>query len=456
MRRALAAALLALACTPRAPEPLPNVLLVTLDTVRTDHLSLHGYARDTAPSLARVAEQGVRFDLAYAAASSTLPSHATLFTSLPPRAHGVVKNGLPLAADLDTLPERLRARGAQTAAIVSSFVLDRRFGLDQGFDHYEDDFRAGEGSYVPPGRRWRGFDVGESFDRRANFTTDRAIAWLDGARDPARPFFLFVHYFDPHDPYDPPEPWKSRFARAPGAAPSLADALLRRDLVDAYDGEIAFTDAEVGRLLAHLAARGLERDTLVVVTADHGEGLGQHGVVGHAVNVYEEAVRVPLVLRWPGRLPAGGVVAEPVDATDVLPTLLELLGLPAAPDDAGRSLACAARGERCLDAEHAVFTHRRPYEKPAVEDGMRVHGELFAVRRGRWKWIEGDLDGTRELYDLVEDPHERANVATRESARAEALSNAIREHRAAHPARATAAEIAPDDRERLRALGYAD
>jgi len=438
-----------------APARLPNLLVVTLDTVRADHLSAYGYARDTSPQLAKLAAEGVRFDLSFSAASTTLPSHVSLFTGVAPITHGVVKNGLHLDGGATTLAERLRAAGAQTAAIVSSFVLDRRFGLDRGFDHYEDDFTKEGSSYQAD--TWRGFETGGAFDRRANLTTDRAIRWLDEQRDARRPFFLWVHYFDPHDPYVPPEPWKSRFARPADEAPSLLDTLTKRTAVDAYDGEIAFTDDEVGRLLAHLAARGLDRDTLVVVTSDHGEGLGQHGVIGHAVNVYEEAVHVPLVLRWPGRLAPGRVIAEPVESVDLVPTLLELLALPATKDVRGRSLAGALLRGEPLDPDHAVVTHRRPYDKPIDEGGIHVYGELFGVRRGSWKWIEGTLDGTRELYDLATDPRESLNLAARQPERVAAFSREVAEFRAAHAGAAPAdTKIDAGDRERLRALGYAD
>jgi arylsulfatase A-like enzyme len=437
------------------PERPPNLLLVVIDTLRADRLSSYGYARNTSPQLDRVAAEGVRFDSSYAAASTTLPSHASLFTGEAPIRHGAVKNGIRLSADADTLAERLRAAGFQTAAIVSSFVLDRRFGLDQGFDHYEDDFTKEGSSYRSD--TWRGFHTGGAFDRRANLTTDRAIRWLDERRDPARPFFLFVHYFDPHDPYDPPEPWKSRFARPAGARPSLADALVKRDVLDRYDGEIAFTDDEVGRLLAHVAALGLEDSTLVVVTSDHGEGLGQHGVIGHTVNVHEEAVRVPLLLRWPGRLAAGSVVAEPVESVDVLPTLLELMGLPPGDTGRGRSLAGALLRGESLDAEHPVVTHRRPFDPAVVQENLRVFGEQFGLRRGRWKWIEGDRDGTRLLYDLTADPLEQRDRAAEEPARAEAMSGEVATFRSRYQREAPLdTEVDADDAERLRALGYAE
>jgi arylsulfatase A-like enzyme len=430
----------------------PNLLLVTLDTTRADHTSAYGYAHDTTPTLRAVAEAGARFALAYAASSSTLPSHATLMSGLAPIGHGVVKNGQVLPAGVETLAERLRARGFDTAAVVSSFVLDRRFGLDQGFGHWDDALPREQATWRA--RRWNEFELVGGFDRRANHTTDHAIEWLEHGRRPDRPFFLFVHYFDPHAPYLPPAPFDARFAAHPPAtAPGVA-----HELAAPYDGEIAFTDAELGRLLARLATLGLAERTLVVITADHGEGLGQHGVAAHTVNVYEEAVRVPLVLRWPGRIPAGRVIEGPVDAVDVAPTLLALLEVaaPGAPA-AGRSLAGALLRGEALDPEHPVYLRRRPYDEPVRVHGQRVLGELFAVRRGRWKWIEGTRDGTRQLYDLAADPFERANVAGNHAPEAGALAALLARFRAERAvAGAPGGAIPPDVRERLEALGYVE
>jgi arylsulfatase A-like enzyme len=450
-----ALALLSAACgrpgTP--PGPPPNLLFLTLDTTRADHVCLSDAGRDTTPRLRALAQAGVRFDLAYAAASSTLPSHASLFTGLPPIAHGAVKNGLRLSDDVTTLAEVLRDHGWHTGAVVSSFVLDRRFGLAQGFSQYDDDLPPDEATSARGG--WMGFDLqGGGFERRADFTTDRAIRWLD--EHAARPFFLFVHYYDAHNPYVPPPPFDTRFARRAGDPRSLADELTHRDEIDAYDGEIAFVDAQLGRLLDHLAARGLADDTLVLVTADHGEGLGEHGAMHHAVNVYEEAIRVPLVMRWPGRLPAGAVVDQPVAAVDVMPTLLELLGLgaPAQPLAGGSLAGALLRGKR-LPPDRPVFVHRRPYE-PAFVDGTRVAGQLFAVRVGRWKWIEGTGDGTRELYDLDADPRETLNLASRKPERAAEFAQRVDSFRNEYQRTASAGTVSPADLDRLRALGYAE
>ena len=435
--------------------PPPNVLLITLDTTRRDHLSVYGYERDTSPGLARLAGEGARFDRAYAPASITAMSHATLFTGLYPIEHGVVKNGLVLGERHATLAERLRAHGFQTAAIVSSFVLDRRFGWQQGFDHYEDDFQPSEAKRKAD--RWYEFELSTgAFDRRADHTTDRALRWLSHDRDPAHPFLLFVHYFDPHDPYQPPPPFDVRFKPETGKPPSLVETLRARDWIDAYDGEIAFADAQLTRLLAGLAELGLAERTLVVVVADHGEGLMQHEQMTHGANVHEEVVRVPLLVRLPGVVAGGTVIEAPVEEVDLLPTVLDLIGAPREGPLSGRSLAPALRGKERLDPERSVYLHRRPFDRQ-VFLGTPVDGEQFGVVRAGWKWIEGTRDGTRALYDLTGDPLEAANRAATEPDRVRELSSLIRDWRAAHPAAAEAAPpIAPDDARRLKALGYAE
>ena len=437
-------------CTPPGAEAPPGLLLVSLDTTRSDHLSAYGYPRQTSPHLDALARQGVRFEDAYAASASTGPSHATLFTALAPPRHGVVKNGLRLAEQHETLAERLRAQRFQTAAVVSSFVLDARFGFGQGFDVYDDDFVAEEATVTVS--EWEGYEVAGSFDRRGDHTSRRALRWLHEQRDPARPFFLFVHYFDPHLSYAPPEPFASRFEAELPAAASRLDRLVAR-----YDGEIAFVDHALGELLRGLEELGLAETTLVIVSGDHGEGLMQHGILGHAVHLYEEAVRVPLLLRWPEGLPRRRSVREPVGAIDVAPTALELLGLGPPGGVEGESLASVARGEARLDAERPVYLHRRPYESAWVADLGRlyVNGSLFGIRQGRWKYIESDALGTRELFDLEEDPSEWRNLAAANPDKLRELAARLRSWRERETL-AGPAEVSPEDREALRALGYVD
>jgi choline-sulfatase len=459
-RRAAAPALLALALLCAcAGRPVPNVLLVVVDTLRADHTSAYGYERDTTPRLSALAEQGVRFENAYAPVGLTAPSHASLFTSLHPLTHGVVRNGLALGDEHVTLAEYLAVRGYQTAAVVSSFVLDHEFGLGQGFAFYDDHFDPAEATVELA--EWEGYAVAEGFDRRADHTTRRAVAWLRERREADSPFFLFVHYFDPHAPYAPP-------ASAAALFEPQGEGLAAAE-VAAYDAEIAFTDAAIGRLLDALDELGLAAHTLVVVTADHGEGLMQRGYMLHGLSVHEEELRVPLLLRWPGQLPAGRHIAEPVSVLDLEPTLAELvpIGRTGIASE-GRSFAAALRGEGRLDAERPIFVYRRDFGpepvRPAVvgeEAGataqVSVAGAQFGVRQGRWKYVVAPLEGPPALYDLEADPGELHDLSAREAGQAQRLGQQLDAWLGVH-ARPLPAAAAPsaEDRARLRALGYTE
>jgi len=372
------AAVVALACGPdvaerRARDPRPNVLLVSMDTTRADHLSAYGYPRPTSRFLTSLAEQGVRVEAAYSPSATTGPSHASLFTALPPIAHGVRKNGHTLADPHETLAERLSSAGYETGAVVSSFVLSREFGYDQGFADYDDDVSRAD---TPEATMvWEGRTVDGRFYGSADDTTDRALRWLRERSHPEDPFFLFVHYFDPHDPYLPPADYRPPFD------PTRKEALKLNRTIFLYDTLLAFTDREIGRLLEALEREGLADDTLVVVTGDHGEGLMTHGHMYHGVHVYEEAVRVPLIVRWPGRVPAGRVVAAPFAIVDLAPAILELAGVESADALGARGLAARLLGEPVEDApaERVAHASARPVAGAADTDG----GErpVFLYRR---------------------------------------------------------------------------
>lgn len=442
----VALAVLAGGCRRAAPER-PNLVLLTVDTLRADHTTPYGYHRDTTPVLGRLAREGVVVDQAYAPMATTGPSHAALFTARYPLSLGYVRNGQRLDEAHTTLAERLHAAGYRTSAAVSSFVLDKRLGFAQGFGTYDCRFERKRATATM--ERWEGLTVPAGFDRRADETTDVALAWL-ARRGKDRPFFLWVHYFDPHQPYSPPAPYDHRFAEPGEAAPA--------DTVALYDGEIAFTDREMGRLLDAIEAEGLSARTLVVVTADHGEGLMQHGHMGHGLHLYEEAVRVPLLLRWPGSLPAGARVPGPVEHVDLVPTVLDLLGVPRGQEDVqGQSLAEALRGRPGTpgrDPRRTVFLQRRLYDADVVS-GFRVKGEKFAVRAGHWKYIEAPEEETRELYDLQADPAETKDLFAARTAEADRLARGLAAWRGHFDRRARARDDSSREmQEALRALGY--
>ena len=286
----------------------PNVLLITIDTLRWDHVGAYGATGVATPALDSLAARGVRFETAIAHVPLTGPSHASILTGLTPVRHGVRDNGaFVLAPALPTLATKLRAGGYTTAGFISGFPLERRFGFANGFETYDD--------RLPRGRSARDAAATE---RHADETTDRVIAWLSGRPRPAAaanggaPWFLWVHYFDPHAPYEPPLEYLRKYADHP------------------YDGEIAFVDAQIGRLFDHLSGRGDLAQTVVLVTADHGESLGEHGEDTHGVFIYDATLRVPWIMAGPG-VPAGRVASIVARGVDVLPTLLDLAGLAAPP-----------------------------------------------------------------------------------------------------------------------------
>ena len=368
----------------------PNVLLITLDTTRADRLD----AVEDTPAFDRLAAGGVRFERAMSQIPVTGPSHASLLSGVPPWEHGMFLNGTPLPADLQILPEALHAQGYQTAAFVSAYVLSGELGFSRGFDVYDDDFGAVRGlSTTLPGRALalvrRHQDASHVLERRGDRTVDQALQWLDGQDH--GPWLAWVHLFDPHGPYAPPPPYDERYYRGrdprdpnnrsmeqvTGVAPYLLPHL--RGITDVeyvrarYDGELAWTDAQVARLLDHLDATGQADDTLVILAGDHGEGLGEEGEwFNHGDCLYDHDLNVPLVLRWPGVLPAGRVVPTPVELTDVVPTVADYLGFELG---TGVSLRPAIDGERlprlvarsvCYDREaNRAARERDPNHRPS-------------------------------------------------------------------------------------------
>ncbi len=421
-RAAFALLVLGGACAPAgdpdagAPGAAPrNLLLVTLDTTRADRLGCYGHAGAATPTLDGLAADGVLFETCVSATPTTLPSHATLLTGLEPFTHGARNNGTHrLPADVETLAERLRARGFATGAVVSAFVLDARFGLDQGFDRYDDDLSGGTGASESGYR-----------ETRADDAARRARAWLEQRGDER--WFLWLHLFDPHADYAPPEPFATRFA------------------ADPYDGEIAWADAVLGELLAWLDGRGELDETLVVATADHGESLGEHGEATHGVFVYDATTRVPLLLRHPS-LPAGTRVGGVAAAADVAPTALELLGLGAPDGLDGRSLAAAARGGAA--PERAAYSESL---LPLVNYGW---SDLAALRDARHRYVRAPRP---ELYDLAADPGETRDLSSTSPDVASRLAADLAARVPSSPRderRWTVADLEGEARASLAALGY--
>ncbi len=309
-----------------AQEPeRPNIVLITIDTLRADHLSSYGYHLLTTPNLDRFAEQGVRFERAYTTIPLTGPAHTSLFTGRYPQETGARVNGQPLASDarLLTLPRILEKNGYQTAAFVSAWPLTKRLThLDRGFEIYDQDL----------GRK---FQMLNSY-RNAEDVTPRVLSWI--RLSPKQPFFLWVHFFDPHGPYELKEEFVDLESNPDGDYRTEPVDEEMAERLRNYDSEIAYTDHYVGKLLDELEVQGLQDSTVVVVASDHGESLGERGYIGHGRQLYENIVRIPLMIRYPLKVPAGEVVGENVSLLDVAPTLLDLAGIEPPLPYQGKSL----------------------------------------------------------------------------------------------------------------------
>jgi arylsulfatase A-like enzyme/Tfp pilus assembly protein PilF len=381
---------------------------VTIDTLRADRVGCYGATKASTPNLDALASRGTRFETAIAHAPLTAPSHASILTGLLPLRHGVRDNGsFSLPPAVPTLAENFRARGYRTAAFVSGFPLDHRFGLARGFETYDD--------HLPHGNDRRRAPYVE---RGADATTTAALAWLQASTGS---WFAWVHYFDPHSPYEPPEPFASRFADRP------------------YDGEVAFVDQQLGRLLA-AAEADASRPTLVLITADHGEGLGDHGEDTHGVFLYDSTLRVPLIVAGP-RVANGLVLRVVAQGVDLAPTLRDLAALPAAPAD-GRSLRPALEGRVMSDAA--------AYSESLFAQLNLGWAPLHAWRTAQWKYVDAPEP---ELFDLASDAAEARNVAGVRRDMAEALRRPLAAL-IATKAPDAALQRTGDAAERLRALGY--
>jgi choline-sulfatase len=409
-----------------------GVLLVSIDTLRRDHVGAYGYARPTTPRLDALAREGLLCEDAVSTSSWTLPAHLSLFTSADPGAHGGVDMRHGFNRRLPTLADRLKAAGFTTRAVTSHLYVSGTYGLDQGFDHV--DFHQ---------------------DRKASDVAGRAVDLLDRFGD--RPFFVFLHFYDPHWHYDPPESTRGLFAGAYGGTltgqwgdfskrdRSSVSAADLQHLLDLYDGEIRYTDDELGRVLDHLKARGLDRNTLVVVTSDHGEEFLEHGSWEHQKTLYEEVVRIPLVMRGPGI--AARREPQQTSLLDVAPTVLAWAGAEVLPAAQGRSLiAPAPEREAFGETDHTEDRTRRLFLRGG---------------QGRWKAIvtlapDRERPVREEWYDLAADPQERRSVAPPQRVADSLRERALARWRAARSRGegAPAVSLTPEQQERLRALGY--
>jgi len=377
----------------------PNVLLIVLDTTRADRCGFNGYERATTPGLDRLAQEGVTFTRAWSPSPWTPPAHASLFSGLRPENHGLqIGDRDHLTPDADLLAERLSRAGYATGAFINNPAVNPDSGLLQGFDStgllYEEEQRA-----YP----W------------ATSTHERALAWIDDQRAAGKPFFAFLNHMEPHGPYTPPATERRRFLQTDASAQELARAasLYGPDCVGTNRGRLPLGDAFRGLLseFAQLRQRGVLDDTLVIVTADHGENLGDHGLVDHMFSVHKSLLHVPLIVRYPDRFHGGAHVDDLVRSEDVLPTILEVCGLSADGPLDGRSLLRPTKGRlaRAVLGRplHLLDVARRRCPQSVVEG---VDRSLRSVFDGRLHLIQGS-DGWVQLFDVVNDPAENQDLS---------------------------------------------
>jgi arylsulfatase A-like enzyme len=461
LERCVAAIALAVALGCGEAKP-PNIVLISLDTTRADHLGVYGYPKPTSPNLDRFAQRATVYERAYSTSSWTLPTHASIFTGLLPMQHGAQSDPAsdnrslsygvrPLAGSFATLGELLRDAGYRTAAVVGGPALRREVGISQGFEVYDDELTSLHD-------RFHG--------RRAEVVGSAAIGLVERFGD--EPYFLFVNFFDPHAPYAPPAPWdrdlvkpdeKEHMAQligrlTAGEAPESIDRYPDdqrswiRGMLAAYDAEIRYMDAHLGRLLDAIAASPRGADTLIAVTSDHGESFGEHFYLSHGAHLYEDNVRVPLLLRMPGARD-GARVADQVQTHQLFATLLRAAGVavPEGVEDRGLE----ATGDDIL------------LEVRRSDLNVKIFGDFFdrdqlAIQSWPFKLVLRTT-GDPELFDIANDPSELHDLAESEPERVAELLARLREEVASRPpaySEGDRPELRPETEEALRELGYID
>lgn len=407
----------------RADEPGINILIITLDTTRADRIGAYGYKKygykkDITPNIDSLARRGVLFEKAISPVPLTLPAHCSIFTGTLPIYHNVRNNGrYRLPDSIDTLAEILRERGYTTAAFVSSFTVDSRFGLDQGFETYNDNLDIKRGQVKTYHSERSAADVFADFS-----------AWSeDHLKENKRNFFVWVHFFDPHMPYAPPEPYKSRFRDNP------------------YDGEIAYMDYYVGKTIELLKKKNCLSDTLVVIAGDHGEAFGEHGEMGHMMFCYRENIDVPLIFYYPSELPQNKKIQHRAGLTDILPTILDLLDIPLPTYLDGVSLLPVIQGKT---PGKRLFYFESYFAKEALGCAP-VQG----IIRNNYKYI---LLPRPELFNLLSDPLEKENLFFRENPRAHRMRRRLVDFitRRRGESLKSGRDLSSEEQRKLKSLGY--
>ncbi len=447
----------------KADPSWPNIVLISIDTLRPDHLGCYGYRRKTSPRIDQLASEGALIEHAVSSTSWTLPAHCAMFTGLADTVHGCVEMDRRLAESRVTLAERLQAAGYATVGFFSGPALHPVFGLAQGFEKYVDCTSYADLSV-------KVVDAGQTLDggvvesrSNADITNPRVskavCEWL--TQNQRRPFFMFVHMWDVHFDFIPPPPYDRMFDPDYGGTatgenffinPDVNPRMPKRDLehiIALYDGEIAWTDEHVGKILDQLNTLSLRENTIVMLLSDHGEEFFEHGRKGHRQTLYDEVIRIPLIVRLPGKIPAGRRYTDQARMIDVLPTLLDLAGMPTPEDVMGRSLTPVFSGDSL------------PSDTPAVSELFSVGRELRSFRRPDRKLIHNHKSKESVIYDLAADPAEQAPLRDFNSAMVHNLLANVEQTRAwlddfrkRLPVEMQAPLLPEKVRQQLESLGY--
>ena len=398
---------------PDLNQPPWNIVLISIDTLRADRLGCYGYRNAETPHLDKLASEGILFEQAFTPVPLTLPAHVSLLTGAYPAAHGVHDNGEALPGSFPTLAEHLHSLGFRTGAFIGSFILDRRFGLAKGFDLYNGEFHLNRASGSDPG----------TIQIRGDQVEASAEDWI--AKQASGRFFVFIHFFDLHGPYLLPPVWRSRFPNR------------------IYDGEVSFVDDLIGRFWSKVKEEGLEKRTLLVITADHGEGLGDHGERNHGFFLYNATTRVPLIVRFPDSRSAGRRITTLVRLIDVAPTLCSLVGVRPLSIFEGRSLSALISGGSLPSVSaysESVYPYRHFHCAP-----------LYALRKQQYTYIEAPRP---ELYDRLADPTETRNLTQTNRVLTDSMREELASLKPSFRRISTSAPVRPEVMEELKSLGY--
>ncbi len=444
-----------------------NIILITIDTQRADYIGCYGNSRIQTPTIDEIAEEGVRFKGCISQCPLTLPSHTSIMTATYPIYHGVRTNkGYVASQSLNTLAEALRGNGYQTAAFVSAFILDDRFGLDQGFDTYDGNFDRLHLSFISMfldrSLFYRilshaGYFEEDYLQRRAGETTDSAVTWLE--RHGEAPFFLWIHYFDPHGPWNPVKPYDTMYQSEPDA--DLDGEITVTTLIDRqnltkrfvenvklhYMGEISYTDRQIGNLREALAHLNLDGKTLIVLTADHGESFAENDFWGHGGVVNNPSIRIPLIFYRPGRLSGGRVVDGLSESIDIMPTILDYLGIEGPKEMQGMSLLPFMDGSRNLP-------DRTGYSEATASETQELR--VWSLVTMKWKYVYSPAGGWGQLINREEDPAEERDMAHERPELAASMKSELLElvKTQSSPDSPGAENIDRETENALRALGY--